>query len=146
MTPIEQLFRQIDSRRGAAETARYLAQGGDIHAICPGIGWTLLHVAADCRNLTLIRTLIKSGANPDIPDPEGWTPLHVAADSDVDMIRQGGGYLVNIDFAAARLLIRLGADPSLRTHDGRTPRDIIAAYGAPVARRYDELALGRRVD
>ncbi|KAH9248614.1 hypothetical protein BASA83_011683 [Batrachochytrium salamandrivorans] len=68
-------------------------------------GYTGLHAAASYNHLDLVRMLIKEyGADPNITDFEGDAPLHVIETSD-----------------AGRLLIELGADPTLRNDAGALP-------------------------
>jgi ankyrin repeat protein len=139
---LEDLFRRVDGEQGLSLVDQYLASGGDINAVCPGMGWTLLHAAAEHQNLLLIKRLVKRGANLHARDPEGWTPLHVAVDTDIDTVRQKNGYLIEINFNTPHLLLSLGANPKLCTQTGHTPRDIAKGYGAAILRRYDEL-IGR---
>ena len=49
---------------------------GDGHLI--GSGQTTLHFAAIDRNADLVRTLLASGANPNVKSNQGYTPLDVA--------------------------------------------------------------------
>jgi len=63
--------------------------------VAEGIEVAPLHLACIAKNIQLVTTLIRHGANPNLPDSVGVTPLHWAADSDeVDtmkfLISKGG--------------------------------------------------------
>ncbi len=72
-------------------------QGGDGQ-------WTALHNAAASGSLESIELLVKSGAKIDVLSPNDTTPLMMAA-------RDGRE-------AAARMLLKLGANPALKNQAG----------------------------
>jgi hypothetical protein len=82
---------------------------------------TLLHDLADLADpsdysthenqVILARQLIEHGANVNaVMIPHGKTPLHIAC---------SGGNVTNLDFVG--LLLKVGADPKLQDHMGKTP-------------------------
>eukprot|EP00842_Homolaphlyctis_polyrhiza_P006304 jgi/Hompol1/6675/HPOL_000132-RA len=81
----------------------YLANGSiDVNA-GDAFGYTCVHAAASYGHLELLRLLVhKYGANINITDPDGDSALHVVETAD-----------------ATRLLLELGADPTLRNNDGK---------------------------
>ncbi len=70
-----------------------------------GLGSTPLHLAATNPDLSALKALVASGADPNARDKEGATPLHMAA------------YTQNARHT--QLLLEAGADPLLKTNVGR---------------------------
>ena len=85
----------------------------------------------------MIEALAKAGADLNVRNHQGWTPLHLAVDIDIDSVSQSRGDMDHLPFQTVRLLLSLGADPTVRDERGKTPRDVAAAYGNNVARQYD---------
>ncbi len=87
--------------------------GADVNSRAPD-GSTPLHQAA-ARNsdaeARAIHTLVQHGAKLDAQDNQGFTPLHAALERTMA--------------DAARMLLDLGADPTIRDHEGRTPVELI---------------------
>ena len=135
----EQLFRQTAHERAVSWLSRYLAAGGDVNSAHANSGWTLLHAASENQNLTMIEALAKAGADLNVRNHQGWTPLHLAVDIDIDSVSQSRGDMDHLPFQTVRLLLSLGADPTVRDERGKTPRDVAAAYGNNVAHQYDRL-------
>jgi len=68
--------------RGTQEQRNEIAQvliehGADVNRTMDG-GQTVLHFAVVDKNLKLVRTLLKAGANPNAKSKQGYTPLDVA--------------------------------------------------------------------
>jgi len=63
----------------------------------------------------LVRTLLDSGADPNVTQAGGWTPLHAAAAHGREEI--------------AKLLVEHGASLQARSEDGRTPLEMARAKG-----------------
>jgi len=80
-------------------------------------GFTPLVWATRGGHLEAIRTLVREGADPDLPDSgtNGWTPLQHA-------IHVG-------QLPAALVLLDEGADPNAADRDGLTPLMMAASYG-----------------
>ncbi|NXY42599.1 ANR11 protein, partial [Ceuthmochares aereus] len=70
-------------------------------------GETLLHRAADCQDVDLIRNIIKAGGNVNSRDYAGWTPLHEASMK---------GFC-----GVAKELLKAGADVDARGQEEITP-------------------------
>jgi uncharacterized protein len=69
--------------------------------------------------LDLLDLLLGRGASPDPPEAFGLTPLHsAAAHGNPDMVNR---------------LLAAGADPRLKTNEGKTPADVAAQYGHTLA-------------
>lgn len=74
-------------------------------------GNTPLHAAiAGRRELPVITALLAAGSDAGAVDAQGYTPLHLAASRG--------------DVAVAELLMACGADPGVRTGDGRLASDL----------------------
>lgn len=78
-------------------------------------GWTLLYNAVVNNEFENVEYLLKSGADPNIPNIYGETPLYQAVDI-------GNHSIIN-------LLLEQGANPNLQQQDGDTPLHIAAAKG-----------------
>lgn len=117
------------SKRGlrAKDVVAYLDAGGEVNQRNPKTGWTLLHYAAEDRNLEVIRLLAARGAELNAADANGWTPLHLAVDSDLDTSGRGGRRASELPTVG--LLIEFGASTTAQDSNGETPRDVAVAYG-----------------
>jgi ankyrin repeat protein len=127
----------IHQGRGTAELPAFLAAGGDVNALDPRSGMPLLHLACEHLDLDAIRALVAAGADRNARDAFGQTPLHVAVGNDIDSVVQADG--PEFRFETARLLLSLGADPTLRDGRGLVPRDVAARYGGGVLGTFDRL-------
>ena len=122
-----------------ADIRAFLDGGGDVNCLDQRSGWTLLHFAAEDANPEVIRLLVASGAQLDLPDLGGQTPLHLAVDSDLDTSSRNGRRATAMP--TTQTLIELGADETRRAADGATPCDFAAAYGQEAL--YDALSRQR---
>ncbi len=116
------------STRGlrVSDVQRYLDAGGVINHRGSGMGWTLLHFAAENCDHDVIRLLAARGADMRAKDQNGWTALHIATDSDLDTSGRDGRRVT--DLPTVQLLIELGADETARATDGLTARGIASSY------------------
>jgi ankyrin repeat protein len=116
------------SRRGlrTSDIQSYLDAGGDIDCHDENLGYTLLHFAAENREVDTIRFLASRNADLHARDRNGWTPLHTAADADLDTSPRDGRVATTLPTVKA--LLELGADQSLQGSDGKTARDIARDY------------------
>ena len=113
-------------------------KGGDIN-IPLKHGEYLIHLAAEAELLTVIKWLVKNGADIEAKDIHGNTPLLVAVDSDIDGAIQNN---LKLSFASTQLLLELGADIHARNFDNETIVDIVDAYGGrDVKKAFSELEL-----
>lgn len=78
-------------------------------------GWTLLFNSVVNNEFEIAEYLLKSGADPNIPNMYGETPLYQAVDI-------GSHKLIN-------LLLEQGANPNLQQQDGETPLHLAAIKG-----------------
>lgn len=96
--------------KGLTEICQQLIElGADVNKP----GWTPLHYAASNGHLPVIALLLDHHAYIDATSPNGTTPLMMAA-------RYGS-------FAAAKLLLEAGADPSLKNDLGMSAVDFARA-------------------
>ncbi|KAF5645862.1 ankyrin repeat domain protein [Fusarium tjaetaba] len=61
------------TRQGTPSTQKQNLNKSDSH------GWTPLHWAVSMGHKSVVATLLRSGASPDLPDLAGWTPTFWAA-------------------------------------------------------------------
>ncbi|MGH2486560.1 MAG: ankyrin repeat domain-containing protein [Ktedonobacterales bacterium] len=103
---------------GQTATARALVeQGADIalRSRNPLDNLPLHAAVAGGDHAELVRLLLEHGANPNATQHGGYTPLHETAQN---------GFLV-----ATRLLLAAGADPNVRTNEGRSARELAEEQG-----------------
>eukprot|EP01126_Amoeba_proteus_P033310 TRINITY_DN3268_c0_g2_i3.p1 TRINITY_DN3268_c0_g2~~TRINITY_DN3268_c0_g2_i3.p1 ORF type:complete len:243 (+),score=41.53 TRINITY_DN3268_c0_g2_i3:75-731(+) len=74
-------------------------------------GWTALHIAVENGNLDNTRTLLKGGADPNIPNFYTYTPTHIACE-------QNNSEMV-------KLLLEYSANLKLRDERGKHPLDLM---------------------
>lgn len=107
---------------------------------------TVLMRAAEAGNLMVVARLLDLGADPELTDPYGTTALHLAAitgdDGVVEILINAGATVDALDghmrtplwHAAAHhfpdsvvveVLLRAGASPKLRDHNGVSPDDLL---------------------
>jgi hypothetical protein len=130
----EEAFERARHALSIESVEQYLANGWDIdHAQAP-MGWTLLHLAAEHREVGVIELLARRGANLNARSIDGWTPLHLAVDSDIDCAVQQD---VEVTLDATAALIIAGASEDAADSKGATPRDIAAGYGQKALDLYD---------
>lgn len=101
----------VDGDLAAARAA--LAAGADPNALdtrTTSSGRRALHYAAENDRAEMIRWLVSSGADVNLPNKTGFTPLHHAAESG--------------SLAAAEALLELEADPKAVLPSGSTPLDV----------------------
>ena len=79
------------------------------------VGWTPLHYAAQHGHESLMKYLLKKGADPKIADPWGATPLHWAASGTAPFF--------------VKLLLEHGGDQDAKDIYGRTPLHWVARSG-----------------
>ena len=112
--------------------------------------WVLHQAAEYTSNPTIVRLLLRAGADPNAPDDNGLTPLHWGAENSNPMVvthlleagadvraRDNDGYTA-LHWAAAqsgngrvvKVLLDRGADPFAESNDGRTPLHSALRYRA----------------
>ncbi len=102
------------------EIVRYLLDAGaDPLPASPQGGFTPLHsaVATDAapRDLEIVRMLLDKGANPNARSEAGNTPLHTTGFTG--------------DRTSLELLLKHGADRTIKNKDGKTAKDIATERG-----------------
>ena len=68
---------------------------------------TALHIAIDCKNINMVKILIKNKANVNIPNKEGKTPLHLAISH-------------NLNINLIKILLKEGANINASDGNGKT--------------------------
>jgi len=83
-----------------------IAAGADIHAAAKnGLKVQAIHAAVASKNLDIVRAVLEAGADPNAAQQQGFRPMHESGSS-------GSREL-------AELLMKYGADPSLKNDDGK---------------------------
>ncbi|MBI5159306.1 ankyrin repeat domain-containing protein [Candidatus Micrarchaeota archaeon] len=134
------------------EILRLLADSGaDLHAVNHD-NWSVLHAAAECRNLQTTKWLLDRGLSVKAQTNDGWTVLHAAAEgrlelvellvargADVHSVNNNGWTVLHAatQFAFASVdivgfLLSRGVNVTARTSDGRTPLDFAKAVHSSV--------------
>uniref|UniRef100_H0XXG0 RAMA domain-containing protein n=1 Tax=Otolemur garnettii TaxID=30611 RepID=H0XXG0_OTOGA len=129
-------------------------------------GESQLHLAARRGNLSMVKSLIASGADVNLKDNAGWTPLHEASnvgsnDIIVELLKAGANVncenldgilplhdaVANNHLKAAEILLQNGADPNQKTQKQKTALDgtddeemkeLLKSYGAIETNNRDE--------
>ncbi len=134
----EDLTNAIKENQGVKELSDFIAIGGKINLRLPDTNWTLLHLAVEFKDPTIIEALYNYGADIEAEDSNGWTPLHLAVDVDIDSVIQSSDNDV-ISFDTVSILVSLGANLNSKTKNGETPRDIASYYGKKALKTFDNL-------
>ena len=122
------LFRAV--RNGTVrDIEQLLGKGGDPNLRDPMTGDTPLRLAAGLNRLSIAKTLLEAGADPNLGNALNSMPLHLAVSGLQD--RYGEKRPPNLRLA--QLLLAYGADPDARDCDGRKALDFAADPGQFVA-------------
>ena len=102
---------------GHLEAAEYLVRAGaSVNTYSDnGLNATPLQSAAAGNHVSIVKMLLKNGANPNVREGGGFTPLHAAAEN-------GSGEII-------QLLIMAGADLHAKSNNGRIPLDLATDKG-----------------
>jgi uncharacterized protein len=136
------MFPEFSHETFLKDIKRWVESGGSIETTDPKGGWSLLHIAAELKDVAAIEYLINSGCSPNRRDNYGQTPLHIAVDSDIDGAIQTGEPL---EYRATKRLIELGADAMMQNDKGESPMDLVQRYGERAKRRFDEIVVRKSV-
>lgn len=93
-----------------------LSSGASIHMV-DGEHRSLLHIACDNGDVSLVKYLVEKGVSLKAKDRNGWTPLHIAC-GPAD------------DYELVHYLIQKGADPSARDLNQNTPLHLASQFQA----------------
>ena len=93
-----------------------VSNGANIHLV-DGQNRTLLHIACDIGDVSLVKYLLEKGVSVKAVDKNGWTPLHIAC-GPAD------------DHELVHHLIQKGADPWARDLNQHTPLHMASQFQA----------------
>lgn len=145
-------FIQAVYQKDYADLERLLLTGTDVNCVDPGGRTPLMHaVLAQDADEAMIRFLIQRGADPNRHDTgQRWTALHFAARDQklaiVGALLQVGAFVnaedvfgntplwrcvmeTRVDSNVVELLLKYGADPSLKNRQSVSPRDVAERTG-----------------
>ena len=101
---------------GLGEFVELLKDRANLNLQNPNNQQAPLHYAASHGDLTIIKTLINSGANPNIVDSMGLTPLHIVVKQEHGYERQYSQWNKCIEF-----LLSVGVNVNISDITGNTP-------------------------
>ncbi len=118
------LFKAV--RNGTVrDIEQLLRKGGDPNLRDPMTGDTPLRLAAGLNRLSIAKTLLEAGADPNLGNALDSMPLHLAVSGRQD--RHGEERSPHLRLA--QFLLAYGADPDARDCDGRKALDFAADPG-----------------
>jgi ankyrin repeat protein len=118
--------RNADPKRQRAAIERLVKAGADLHETDKN-GVTPLHHAARFRNPAAVETLLRLGANVNQTcKRSGSTALHRAVTNTGAPSTAGKGEQAR---AIIEILLRCGADPSIKNNLGKKPADYVRDPG-----------------
>jgi len=120
------LLESIDMNYGKPEITLALIQAGADVNVADWDGNTALSIAMTESSNQVVEALLKKGADPNSL-VHNERPLHVAAEYGFD--------------ETIKVLLRYGADPTLRNAGGQTPLDVVNAQRPEVRKRLASTAL-----
>jgi ankyrin repeat protein len=102
---------------------------------------TLLHFACAYGSTILVKTLLRVGIDPNIPDSKGTTALHFAITgkyNDEEIVKRNVLTLKNVDSSLQiiKALIKYGARADLKDNKGRTPLYYATIHAQDIIVRY----------
>ncbi|KAF2365042.1 Arf GTPase activating protein [Trinorchestia longiramus] len=113
----QQLLQDALSSSSLTDVITSFMQGADLTASVNPLGETPLHVAIECGvSLPIFDFLLQNTRSLNAQTNEGNTGLHYC--------------VIHARSECLRLLLRVGADPSLTNTNGKTPLDIARERGA----------------
>lgn len=116
---------------------QFLKAGGDLHQSFPPMGWSLMHLACEKRDVRLIKGLVEVDQNLLHTHADcHYPPIFQALDSDIDCHIQ---VRKPITLETTKAMLELGADPNSRHKDNRSLRESAASYGTSVVEIFDEI-------
>jgi ankyrin repeat protein len=93
-----------------------IAAGADVNAAAKnGLKVAALHAAVAGRSMEIVKAVLEAGGDPNAQQQQGFRPMHEA------------GIKANRDLA--EVLLKHGADPTLRSDDGKNAIDLAREKG-----------------
>jgi uncharacterized protein len=93
-----------------------LAAGADVHAAAKNsFKVQAIHAAVASKNLDIVGAVLEAGADPNAAQQQGFRPIHEAGSSG--------------SRALAELLLKFGADPTLKGDNGKNAIDLAREKG-----------------
>jgi ankyrin repeat protein len=111
-------FKEVQSLANKGDISKvkqYLETGFLVDFPLDQSGWTLLHLACQKGNISLVETILKHHPYLDAQElAEGWSPLMVSAVNDFEEI--------------FKILEKAGADRFLKDNSGKNVFDLVEKY------------------
>ncbi|QGQ23957.1 hypothetical protein F1728_15265 [Gimesia benthica] len=114
---------------------QFVEEGGNINQSRPPMGWSLMHIACEKRDVRLIkgilnidRSLLNTLADCNYP------PIFQALDADIDGPIQTGK---EITLETTKAMLELGADSDVKYKTYESLRDFAKSYGKIAVYKFD---------
>ncbi|MGN0016526.1 MAG: ankyrin repeat domain-containing protein [Candidatus Avelusimicrobium sp.] len=140
------LMRSLESRDDLTKTRRFIKRADDINARDKAGRTALFYAARYAADAIAIQHLLEAGAEPNLADKQGHTALMKAAEENpspavAEALLLGGAKINAADgtgetaltlaarnnkAAVIKILLRAGADPDVKTRDGKTVAELLA--------------------
>jgi hypothetical protein len=114
---------------------QYIEGGGDINEIEARSGWSILHTAAEHKDIALINQMAKYGADFNIKSSDGTPAIFQALDIDIDGAIQTGS---SMNFEVTLTFLKSGADYSSVDSEGNTLFDFAKSCGDVILKKFKD--------
>ncbi len=125
---------------------RFVESGGDVNAVHPESGMSLLWLAAEQMDVPLIRRLGELGADPNLPlMAMQYTAVHNAVDIDIDSViqsQQPSDLVGLVDFRVTKAMVDIGGSIHIADKNGQTPHQSACVYHPDLGEKLLEVLNG----
>ena len=116
---------------------QFVKEGGNLNQARPPMGWSLMHIACEKRDIRLIQGLLEFDRNLLNTHAEcHYPPIFRALDADIDGQIQTGQEII---FETTKAMLALGTDPDARFKTNESLREFAESYGKSVVQKFDQI-------